>query len=805
MGIEVTHPEPMKRTRRLGLVSLSVILALGLAPKLSFADEAQANTDPVNVVMTETEDTEDDGLTDNINQAPEVSDNAQDSNEETTEPLPDESTLPDSPESADLPDDETDPGNTIINNEEAPEVTPDESPSEPETDAATAPSEDLETILDSENDESPESDPEEESEEALAMDDLFSDEASLAANQSATDAINRIKSSGYYRPGNNCPSGKNVGWLVNGSTNCQNECFALIRGFQGQLLGGTFIGGVMTYGYKATNTGSYNCVGTLIDTPKAQPSLDSVKNLLLKAYPGDVIQFKGGPSSYAGTAQHTAMVEAVDNNGIRVYQHGNSAHINSTYYNWSTFYNSYLDFDRYTNYNKGISLYHHKDYERIFPPIHIHNYQANGYTFVDYAGHNKNTRCSCGATQSTYEGHTWKTTTDDKQRVCSVCGHEAVGFNGSVTTITDGEYWIESAGNNAFRIDVSGGAVNTEKTNVQLWSKHDVAAQKITIKKSPYADGTYLLQVGTAPMLIGAAEDYNLKAGVNVCLRKNSVSNESNRWFVEVNSDGTYSFRNKCNNLYMDIWGAVFADSTNVQCWGGNQGSAQKFNLVAVPAPEPEPKPEPDPKLVTPVEPSTPNNPSTPTTPDKPSTPTTPENPSTPSQPTKPSTPTPSPSTKSGSWQESNGSWWYCYSDGSYPKSQWLKIGPTWYHFDKSGWMQTGWYSEGKHWYYLGTNGAMKTGWYGVGPTWYYSNASGVMQTGWIKDGNNWYYLGSDGAMRTGWFAVNSTWYYSNASGVMQANKWIGNYYVTSSGAMATDTWIGKYHVNSNGVWDDER
>lgn len=635
------------------------------------------------------------------------------------------------------------------------------------------------------------------------MDDLFSEEASLAANQSATDAINRIKSSGYYRPGNNCPKGTNVGWLVNGSYNCDNECVALIRGFQGQLLGGTFLQGVN--GYKFNNTGSYNCIGTLVDTPKTQPSLNEVKNLLFKAYPGDVIQLKGGPNSF-GYPQHTAMIEAVDNNGIRIYEHLNKSHIGSNYYNWNYFYNNYLDFDAYTkNYNKGISLYHHKDYEKKFPPIHIHSYQANGYTFVDYAGHNKNTRCSCGLTQSTYEGHTWKTTTDDKQRVCSVCGHEAVGFNGSVTTAKEGEYWVEAAGNNTFRIDVSAGAVNTEKTNVQLWSKHDVAAQKITIKKSPYADGTYLLQVGTAPMLIGAAEDYNLKAGVNVCLRKNSVSNESNRWFIEVNSDGTYSFRNKCNNLYMDIWGAVFADGTNVQCWGGNQGSAQKFNLVAVPAPEPEPKPEPDPEPVTPVEPSTPDNPSTPTTPDKPSTPTTPENPSIPSQPTKPSTPTPSPSTKSGSWQESNGSWWYCYSDGSYPKSQWLKIGPTWYHFDKSGWMQTGWYSEGKHWYYLGTNGAMKTGWYGVGPTWYYSNASGVMQTGWIKDGNNWYYLGSDGAMRTGWFAVNSTWYYSNASGVMQANKWIGNYYVTSSGAMATDTWVGKYHVNSNGVWDDER
>ena len=84
----------------------------------------------------------------------------------------------------------------------------------------------------------------------------------------------------------------------------------------------------------------------------------------------------------------------------------------------------------------------------------------------------------------------------------------------------------------------------------------------------------------------------------------------------------------------------------------------------------------------------------------------------------------------SGKWKQDGKKWWYSYSDGTYPKSKWEKIGGKWYHFDKSGYMQTGWQKISGNWYYFGTNGIMKTGWQKISGKWYYFNGSGSMATG---------------------------------------------------------------------------
>lgn len=58
----------------------------------------------------------------------------------------------------------------------------------------------------------------------------------------------------------------------------------------------------------------------------------------------------------------------------------------------------------------------------------------------------------------------------------------------------------------------------------------------------------------------------------------------------------------------------------------------------------------------------------------------------------------------SGSWQQTDGNWWYQNADGTYPTSCWQEIDGQWYVFDENGYIRTGWYQEGDKWYYFQEN-----------------------------------------------------------------------------------------------------
>lgn len=176
-------------------------------------------------------------------------------------------------------------------------------------------------------------------------------------------------------------------------------------------------------------------------------------------------------------------------------------------------------------------------------------------------------------------------------------------------------------------------------------------------------------------------------------------------------------------------------------------------------------------------------------------------------------------------WKKDSKGWWYQNKDGSYPKSQWKKIGTKWYHFDKNGYMETGWLLVNGSWYYLNSDGAMQTGWLlekriwyhlnldgkmetglvTVGNAKYYLNKSGKMQTGWQNLSGTWYYFKADGKMAVnGWQEVSGKWYYLDQNGAMQKSKWIsGIYYVKADGSMAVSEWVDqeRYYVDANGVW----
>lgn len=58
--------------------------------------------------------------------------------------------------------------------------------------------------------------------------------------------------------------------------------------------------------------------------------------------------------------------------------------------------------------------------------------------------------------------------------------------------------------------------------------------------------------------------------------------------------------------------------------------------------------------------------------------------------------------TSSGEWCKDSTGWWYRYSDGSWPKSQWLEIDGAWYYFEASGYAaQNKWLKLKNVWYWF--------------------------------------------------------------------------------------------------------
>lgn len=161
---------------------------------------------------------------------------------------------------------------------------------------------------------------------------------------------------------------------------------------------------------------------------------------------------------------------------------------------------------------------------------------------------------------------------------------------------------------------------------------------------------------------------------------------------------------------------------------------------------------------------------------------------------------------------------WYQLNDGSYPRSQWLRVGGDWYYFDGSGYALTGWHKIKGYWYHFRDNGsmswgfeevdgilynfgdygdgAMKTGWCYSDPTWYYFDSSGAFVPGrWIQSGSSWWYRWPDGSYPSGGWEYLSTdysggWYLFDDAGYMRTGwQFVGGswYYLGSDGAMRTE------------------
>lgn len=162
-----------------------------------------------------------------------------------------------------------------------------------------------------------------------------------------------------------------------------------------------------------------------------------------------------------------------------------------------------------------------------------------------------------------------------------------------------------------------------------------------------------------------------------------------------------------------------------------------------------------------------------------------------------------------GAWIRDSIGWWWRRADGTYPASQWVRIGGSRYFFYDSGYMATGWLRDGADWFFLAPSGALTGGWVRDGGQWYYLDpASGVMRTGLTPVDGTWYYLESSGAMRTGWERLADGWHFFASNGA-QMGGWVRDggewYYLDpNTGVMRTaplDLNGRHYEFDASGAW----
>lgn len=114
-------------------------------------------------------------------------------------------------------------------------------------------------------------------------------------------------------------------------------------------------------------------------------------------------------------------------------------------------------------------------------------------------------------------------------------------------------------------------------------------------------------------------------------------------------------------------------------------------------------------------------------------------------------------------WMNTDGKWWYQYSDGSCPKDGWKQIDGKWYCFNAEGWLLTRQFIRSANY---STNGAL----YWVGDDGAWNNKTYK----WIQDSKGWYLKEVDGSWypTNEWELVDNKWYYFDSEGYMVT----GNY-----------------------------
>ncbi len=264
---------------------------------------------------------------------------------------------------------------------------------------------------------------------------------------------------------------KKDGFIPGQRSNCSCKEFA---DAVSKKLFGTKIGSLTNTPY-VLNTADYNCVATVKNTSKSK-----LVNLLKKAKPGDVIQYKSGYTN----PFHTAVIFSVSDNGMKVL---NTRTIGGKYYvkldsmSWSNITSSWPGIGSISGYGRGLSLYHSKKYNAL-------------YEDKATATLNKNS-----VTLGVGETYTLKGTVDCNAKNCTT--KFSTSSSSVVSVSSSGKLTAKKSGTATITYSCSNGAKATCKVTVKSAPK-SVSLNKtsITLKVGQPFDLNSKVNTGTASL-----------------------------------------------------------------------------------------------------------------------------------------------------------------------------------------------------------------------------------------------------------------------------------------------------------------
>ena len=145
--------------------------------------------------------------------------------------------------------------------------------------------------------------------------------------------------------------------------------------------------------------------------------------------------------------------------------------------------------------------------------------------------------------------------------------------------VADGTYIIKSAINDKFVLDVSCSS-QANGANVTLYQNNKTPNQQFKIKHLGN-DYYQITMVHSGKSLDVTASGQTNETNVEQYSINNPIS-KNQRWKIQKNSDGTYSFISECNNLYLDVYTGSAKNGTNIQMYKGHGGNSQKFKLESL-------------------------------------------------------------------------------------------------------------------------------------------------------------------------------------------------------------------------------